>query len=194
VSKIDPYAATTEATRPEISLVDFSILGLLHRHPMHGYEVARYFAQDLDLGLVVPLELATVYGVLKDLQGRGLIEGRREIVGRRPPRVVFSLQPSAEVELACWLQEPVRRLRDVRSVLLVKLYFCRRTDSPQISRLLDAQIGVSRSHLEALLRRRLEAKPASFEELVCSAELGLARSIVTWLELEAERACYRLDE
>jgi DNA-binding PadR family transcriptional regulator len=160
---------------------------------MHGYEVARYFAQDLELGLVVPLELATVYGVLKDLQGRGLIEGRREIVGRRPPRVVFSLQPFAKAALSCWLQEPVHRLRDVRSILLVKLYFCRRTGMAEVSRLLDAQINVSQGHLEDLLRRRVAAEPGSFEELVCNSELGQARSTLAWLELEGERACRLLD-
>jgi DNA-binding PadR family transcriptional regulator len=188
VSRIDSFSASTELVRPEISLVDFAILGLLHECPMHGYEVARYFAPDLDLGLVVPLELATVYGVLKDLQGRGLIEGRREVVGRRPPRVVFSLQSVAEIELAAWLQEPVRRLRDVRSVLLVKLYFCRRIGEAHVSRLLDAQIDASLTHVEDLLRHRMQAEPGSFEELVCSSELGLARSTVAWLELEAERS------
>jgi hypothetical protein len=60
--------------------------------------------------------------------------------------------------------------------------------------LLDAQIDVSLTHVEELLRRRLEAEPGSFEELVCSSELGLARSTVTWLELEAERAGRLLEQ
>ena len=139
------YTATTESLRSDISLVDFAVLGVLHERPMHGYDVARHFADDLDLGLVLPFELATVYGILKSLKGRRLIEGRRETVDRRPPRM------------------------------------------DQITGPLHAQISASRGYLEALLRRRLQAEPGGFDELVFSSELGVAKATIAWLEQEIER-------
>jgi DNA-binding PadR family transcriptional regulator len=156
---------------PTVPLGEYAILGLLRERPMHGYEIARRFAADLDLGLVLPLDMSTVYALLKDLHEQGLIEGRRETVGLRPPRTVYSLTPQAEVLLDRWLGEPVARLREVRADLLVKLYFCRMVGDRQTARLLDAQIETSRAYLDRL--GRLAA--------------GAARATVAWLEEERGR-------
>ena len=85
--------------KSSLPLAEYAILGLLRERPMHGYEIARRFAADLDLGLVLPLDMSTVYALLKDLQEQGLIEGRRETVGSRPPRTVFQLTREAEARL-----------------------------------------------------------------------------------------------
>ena len=155
---------------------------------MHGYDVARRFAADSDLGLVLPLELGTVYGVLKELQARRLIKGQREVNGRRPPRTVFSLQPAAEAELRQWLQAPIPRMRDLRATLLVKLYFCRHIGAGCALRLLDAQLDASQAYLSELLRHRLSLQPGGFDELVCGSDVSAVRATIAWLEQEGERA------
>lgn len=173
--------------RTGLALGEYAILGLLRGRPMHGYEIARCFAADLDLGLVLPLDMSTVYALLKDLHEQGLIEGHRETVGLRPPRTVYRLTPEADACLLRWLEEPVGRLREVRSDLLVKLYFCRAIGDRYTARLLDAQIVASRAYLDRLSRLAAEAAPGSFERLVRESKLGPARATLDWLEGERAR-------
>jgi DNA-binding PadR family transcriptional regulator len=170
-----------------LSLGEYAILGLLRERPMHGYEIARRFTADLDLGLVLPLEMSNVYALLKDLHEQGYIEGERQAVGARPPRTVWRLAGSAERALLAWLGEPVGRLREVRSDLLVKLYFTRATGDRLTAALLDAQIEASRAYLERLTRLAADAAPGSFERLVRDSKLGAARATLDWLTDERAR-------
>src|SRR5262245_43504448 len=130
-----------------LSVGEYAVLGVLRERPMHGYEVSRRFVADLDLGLVLPMDMSTVYAILKDLHEHGLIEGEREVVALRPPRTVYQVTPEAEGQLLHWLEEPVHRLREVRADLLVKLYFCRAAGSLSTRRLLEAQIDVAQDYL-----------------------------------------------
>ena|SRR5215207_9398862 len=170
-----------------LSLGEYTILGILRERPMHGYDVARHFAPDRDLPLVVPMEMSNIYAMLKDLQEQGLIEGDREVVGLRPPRTVFHLTPEAEALFHAWLEEPVGRMREVRSDLLVKLYFCRAIGAALTRRLLDAQIAASGAYLQRLTRLAGNALPESFERLVYNSKIGAAQAAVRWLEQERAR-------
>jgi DNA-binding PadR family transcriptional regulator len=170
-----------------LSLGEYAILGVLRERPMHGYEIARRFAADLDLGLVAPIDMSNVYAMLKDLQEQGLIEGRRETVGRRPPRTVFHLTDDAERQFLQWIEEPVGRMREIRSDLLVKLYFCRSIGAACTANLLNAQIAASGVYLERLVRLAEDAAPDSFERLVCNSKIGVARATIAWLEEERTR-------
>ncbi len=170
-----------------LSAGEYAILGLLRERPMHGYEVSRRFAADLDLGLVLPMDMSTVYALLKELHEQGLIEGQRETVGLRPPRTVYHLTPEAEHQLAQWLEEPVARLREVRADLLVKLYFCRAIGNAATAQLLDAQLSASRAYLQRAERLAAEATPESFERLVRESKVTAARATVAWLTAERER-------
>jgi len=167
-----------------VSLGEYAVLGVLRERAMHGYEVSRRFVADLDLGLVLPMDMSTVYALLKDLHEQGLIEGQREVVGLRPPRTVYSLTPEAEAQFQRWLYEPVTRLREVRSELMVKLYFCRAIGSRCTARLLDAQIAASRIYLARVTRLAADVDPGSFERLVRASKVSAARATVAWLEDE----------
>lgn len=173
--------------KSSLSVGEYAILGLLRERPMHGYEIARRFAADLDLGLVLPLDMSNVYALLKDLHEQGLIDGHRETVGLRPPRTVYQLTPEAEAQLLHWLEEPVARMREVRSDLLVKLYFCRAIGDACTARLLDAQIAAGNEYRDRVERLAAEAEPGSFERLVRDSKTGAARATVDWLRRERER-------
>jgi DNA-binding PadR family transcriptional regulator len=170
-----------------LSLGEYAILGILRERPMHGYDVSRHFAPDRDLALVAPMEMSNIYALLKDLQEQGLIEGEREVVGLRPPRTVFHLAPEADEQFLHWLEEPVGRLREVRSDLLVKLYFCRAISGSFSLRLLDAQIAASRDYLDRLERLAEQADPDSFDRLVRASKISAARATVAWLGEEHAR-------
>jgi DNA-binding PadR family transcriptional regulator len=170
-----------------LSLGEYAILGILRERPMHGYDVSRHFGPDRDLALVAPMEMSNIYAMLKDLQELGLIEGEREVVGLRPPRTVFHLTADAEAQFYAWLEEPVGRMREVRSDLLLKLYFCRAISPALTRRLLDAQIVASAAYLDRLTRLADASTPESFERLVYNSKIGAAQAAVRWLQEERER-------
>lgn len=166
---------------------EFAILGLLAAQPMHGYQIARHFTGAGDLSLVLPLDMSSVYGALRDLQEQGLIDGLRESAGARPPRTVFHLSAEARDLFDTWREEPVTRLREIRADFLLKLYFCRAAGPAAVVRLLDAQIAAGRAYRDRLAALITEDPPESFERLVRASKLSAAHATVAWLEQERAR-------
>lgn len=165
----------------------YTILGLLYTRPMHGYEIARYFRPDTELGQVVPADMSTVYTFLKELQEQGLICGERITVGSRPPRTVFSVTREAEALFLDWLHRPVARMREVRLDFLLKLYFLRHRDVAEVQALVEAQITACRRYLDRLKAAQRELDPTGFEYLVLESKLNAAQSVLTWLRSVADR-------
>ena len=169
----------------------YDILGLLRERPMHGYEIAQHFVPDADLGQVTPADISTIYTFLKDLQEHGLIRGKRETVGARPPRTVFSLTEDAETLFLEWVRRPVARVREVRSDFLLKLYFAQRL-GPAISKVLvKGQIGACQKYLERQRASVRGLEPTSFEALVSESKLTAAESVLAWLKRVAASAFIR---
>jgi len=169
----------------------YAILGLLRERPMHGYEIARHFKPEADLGQVVPADMSTIYTFLKDLQEHGLIRGERETVGARPPRTVFSLTAEAEPLFLDWLRHPVARMREVRLDFLLKLYFTRQLGTAEAKSLVKAQIAACQSYLERQQASTRDLDPASFEALVLESKLTAAESMLEWLNRLALRVTSR---
>ncbi|MCS6925765.1 MAG: PadR family transcriptional regulator [Candidatus Binatia bacterium] len=165
----------------------YAILGLLREHPMHGYEIAQHFKPEADLGQVAPADMSTIYTFLKDLQEHGLIVGKRETVGARPPRTVFSLAGEAEALFLEWVQRPVARLREVRLDFLLKLYFAQQLGTAQARALVDAQIEICQAYLERQKTSMRALAPHSFESFVMESKLTAAESTLRWLERLATR-------
>ena len=160
----------------------YAILGLLREQPMHGYEIAQHFKPEADLGQVVPADMSTIYTFLKDLQEHGLISGKRETVGARPPRTVFSPTTEAEELFLDWVRRPVARIREVRLDFLLKLYFAQRLGAKEVKTLVEAQIAVGRSYLARQKTSARTLAHSSFEALVLESKLTAAESTLSWLK------------
>ena len=169
----------------------YAILGLLRERPMHGYEIARHFKLEADLGQVVPADMSTIYTFLKDLQEHGLIRGERETVGARPPRTVFSLTAEAEPLFLDWLRRPVARMREIRLDFLLKLYFAQQFGPAEAKALVKAQIAACRDYVERQKTSTRDLNPKSFESLVLESKLTAAESMLDWLNRIASRVVPR---
>jgi len=165
----------------------YAILGLLRQRPMHGYEIAQHFKPEADLGQVVPADMSTIYTFLKDLQEHGLISGKRETVGARPPRTVFSPTAEAEELFLDWVRRPVARIREIRLDFLLKLYFAQQLGPAEVKALVEAQLAVGRSYLKRQKTSARALATSSFEALVLESKLTAAESTVSWLKRIATR-------
>jgi DNA-binding PadR family transcriptional regulator len=71
------------------------------------------------------------------------------MLGTRPPRHVCHLTEAGGAEFWRWLDEPVRRNREVRGDFLLKLFFPECVRAHDALRLVSRQIAIARENLAA---------------------------------------------
>lgn len=129
-----------------LALNEWAVLAVVAERPRHGYDIAAELGRDSQIGRAWRLGRPLVYRALDRLEEAGFIERRRTEPGdAAPPRTVYGATRKGRTALRRWLHEPVERLRDVRSALLLKLV------------LLD-RLGLDRGPL-------VDAQQAAFDEV-----------------------------
>lgn len=145
------------ARRPEPSLHDWAVLGVLAAGPAHGFAVSKALAAGGDLGRVWTVTRPQVYRSLERLADLGLVEPReREPGDAGPERTVLALTSAGRARLRRWVAEPVAHLRDVRAELLLKL-------------LLADRLGVDRAALVAAQRDAFAPAVAALADAAASS-------------------------
>jgi DNA-binding PadR family transcriptional regulator len=153
---------------------EWAVLALLCERDAHGWAIASQLTPHGELGAVWSMGRPLVYRSLEILEQRRLIEpAGRERGARGPNRTIFRATPDGHEALVRWLHEPVDRVRDVRSLLLLKLVFAGRLGVDTSEMLaaeyeaiasaavaLEERIECSRGTEEILLRYRLESTRA----------------------------------
>jgi DNA-binding PadR family transcriptional regulator len=134
----------------DLSVTEFSVLGVLAEGPSHGFALARELSGHGEVGRVYTVRQPLVYRALDRLVEAGMAERMRTEEGDSgPQRVIHRVTARGRLRLNRWLEEPVAHVRDVRIELLLKLTLLQRAGrSP--SRLIDAQRRALRPTLEAL--------------------------------------------
>jgi DNA-binding PadR family transcriptional regulator len=131
------------ASLPDLSLTDWAVLAVVaDLGPTHGWTVVRELAPDGPLGQIWTVSRPLVYRSITALTNSGLIEPCGAEPGRGgPQRTIVRATKRGRGALARWLSRPVDHVRDVRSVLLLKLAFLDRAGKPAgalVQRQLDA--------------------------------------------------------
>lgn len=147
---------------------EWAVLGLLAEEPRHGFGLAKAMAPDGEIGRVWALSTPLVYRALSTLQTKGMTAPagvERSDLG--PQRQLMSPTEEGRASLAGWLSEPVRHVRDTRSLLMLKLALILRSGSDPAP-LLQAQEAVFRPVLER------------FQEQVEETEPGFDRMLMLW--------------
>jgi DNA-binding PadR family transcriptional regulator len=154
---------------------EWAVLGLLAEEPRHGFGLAKAMASDGEIGRVWALSTPLVYRALSTLQTKGMATTagvERSDLG--PQRQLVRPTEEGLASLARWLREPVRHVRDTRSLLMLKLAFILRSgDDP--GPLLRAQEEAFRPVLERFRQQAEEAEP------------GFDRMLMLW-RVESVRA------
>jgi DNA-binding PadR family transcriptional regulator len=134
----------------ELLLGEWACLGVLDRTPAHGYDVSLRLAPSGDIGRVWSLSRPLTYRALDQLVQRGLLEAighEKGIAGG--DRTILAPTKQGQTLYRRWRRQPVPHVRDVRSVLLVKLVLC---DEARINPrpLLEAQRALFAPMVDAL--------------------------------------------
>jgi PadR family transcriptional regulator AphA len=171
----------------ELAPGEWSILALLAEAPSHGWALARQMARDGEIGRVWALGRPLVYRALELLETRGLVEPTGSERGTRGPnRTVFCATEAGRQALGRWLGEPVAHVRDVRSLLLLKLVLLERAGLDR-EPLLQAQRELVVPAVHALETRL--ARSRGTESIFVRFRLESTRAVLAFIDgLLAERA------
>ncbi len=166
--------------RTEPSLTEWAVLGLLAERAAHGWEVARAFATDGDVGQVWAVSRPLVYRAITVLRELGYIDERGSVPSAAgPQRTLLAPTPRGRQALRRWLSRPTRHVRDLRSELLVKLLLHDRAGKDRAP-LLRAQLVALERGERALVRRVAESR--EFERTVAVWRLTTARAARVFIE------------
>lgn len=109
-------------SHPPMSPAAYAVLGAIAQGPTHGFAIARRLQPTGDLGQVWSLTRPLVYRELARLIERDLVRERAGEAGDRGPRrTIVVITATGRLETDRWLAEPVERVRDFRSMFLLKL-------------------------------------------------------------------------
>jgi DNA-binding PadR family transcriptional regulator len=140
-------------SRAELSPSEWAVLAILAEGPTHGFAIARQMAPDGEIGKVWSIRRPLVYRALDMLSTRGYAEPAGTAPSQSGPRrTLIRITAPGDAAIATWRLAPVERVRDARSLLLLKLLFLERGDRDPAP-LLHAQRATFASHADELSDR-----------------------------------------
>ena len=168
------------------------MLGLLSFGPRSGYDLLKLV--ESSIGFFWSPAKSRVYAELKRLSSLGLVSEERVIQEDRPSKRVYSLTPEGQAVLSRWLRSIDTDPDEIRSQLLLKLFFGRLADPASVIALVrkrreEAQQAAARlRQIEAQIR---ESEDWLHPYLTLRYGLHRAEAIVRWADealavLEAE--------
>ncbi len=148
------------------------ILGLLAAGPLHGHQIRRA-ADQSGIEQWGEVKVGSLYGMLRRLEGDGLIEPVRvEQEGRRPQRTVYGITDDGRQELA------IHRERALTQPAL---------HSTTVEAALKWSTGLEEDGLRERLDRRRAALTAALAELTAGRELHLREGHLSTASLAGYR-------
>ena len=107
--------------RSQLSVAEGACLALVAAGVTHGYDVAKHFQPEGDIGEVFTLSNPVVYRTLKVLESDGLLTSTDSLGVRKQLKFTLGCTDLGHVAVADWLNTPVTHLRDIRGEFLVKM-------------------------------------------------------------------------
>ena len=156
------------------------MLGVVAEGPTHGFAVAQLVAANGVLGRIWTLPRPFVYQALKKLTAVDLVRpDTTEASDRGPNRTIVVATTRGRDAVGAWLSEPVDHVRDVRSLLLLKLALLDRAGADPAP-LVQAQRDAVVPQVRNLQARRAAA--VGFERVVATWRLESSLAVVRFLE------------
>jgi len=107
--------------------LEIALLGFLFKGPKHGYELYKEISNPMGIGGVWRVKIGKTYSMLKNLESQGFISATYEQDGNRPPKNTFFLTQQGKNIFKEWMRTPIKHGRDLRILLLLKIYFLKRS-------------------------------------------------------------------
>jgi DNA-binding PadR family transcriptional regulator len=165
-----------------VTVVPFTLLGLLEREPSHGYDLKRDY--DAYFGRGKQLPFGQVYSTLSRLARDGKVRGGDAEPGAGPDRKRYAITELGAREVDEWLREPAEAEPHLQTVLFTKVVLALLLGRPA-ERYLDGQRA---SHLQRM-RELTEIKRTGSLMDVLLADHGLfhLEADLRWIDMTSAR-------
>ncbi len=167
--------------RPALPLrVEYVLLGLLRRHPAHGYELLQRWNAGKALCMIWTVKPGALYAALEKLEQLGYLCAAVECGSAAPQRKKFAVTPAGEQAFFDWMTTPLDAARDFRQDFLARLYFAADIPPPDFACLVERQKQTARGW-----QARLQAQmPGSqgFTHHVLRFRIHQVQAILDWLD------------
>ncbi len=160
--------------------IEFAILGLVRRQPVHGYELLQRWNEADGIGIIWLLKPAVLYAVLDKLEQSGYLGQQIQPGVNSPPRKVYHITDAGEEAFLAWMVKPVSAARDFRQVFLVKLYFQGDVEPALMQELLRGQVAACRRWAASMEVQRETS--GAFHRQVLQFRIRQVKDILAWLE------------
>lgn len=122
--------------------IKYSILGLLHYQPMHGYRIKEHIERNF--GHMWSVNFGQIYPNLKKMKAEGLISMTEEVCEgeKGPPRKLYTITEQGREAFQQWLSESPERGMLLRDPFLMRFVFFGFGDKDRALSLIDEQMGV----------------------------------------------------
>jgi PadR family transcriptional regulator, phenolic acid-responsive transcriptional regulator len=169
--------------RPSIPLThEYILLGLLHQHPMHGYDLHKEIASREGIAVIWSVKQSQLYALLDKLESQGLLTSTLVPGEAHPSRKEFQLTEAGQKALDAWTQNPVGHPRDMRQDFLARLYFASQSSPQAAAHLILRQQVVCRDWLQGLQKRAQEVGEGRvFEQIVYDFRATQITGMLEWL-------------
>lgn len=162
--------------------MEYALLGLLRREPLHAYEMYQRLRRGEPLGQVWQLKQSHLYALLARLEEQGLLAGAVESRGARPPRRMLALTDEGIAAYTAWVTAPVQHGRDFRLEFLAKLACAASEGKDTIAALISGQSATCIAWQRDLERRIATVPDAQpYDRLVLEFRAGQIAAILAWL-------------
>jgi DNA-binding PadR family transcriptional regulator len=164
----------------ELTPGEWAILALLCEGDAHGWALVQALAPEGDVGRVWSVKRALVYRGIEGLATQELIETVGTAEGLRGPnRTVLRVTEEGRRSVDDWLSEPVAHVRDLRSLLLLKLLF--RTRSGLNPRPLLRKQARVLARIETALAKQVAVGDGP-DAMLASFRLEMTRAVSRFIE------------
>src|SRR4051812_34347478 len=157
--------------------VKHSLLALLERGPMYGYQIRAAFEEST--GGTWPLNIGQVYTTLGRLERDHLVSPLPESDGGQRS---YEITPAGRVELAEWFATPVSHHDRPRDELAIKLALAVTTPGVDVRAVLQSQRTATMRTLQEYTRLRTGAEPDLAWRLVLDSMIFQAEAELRWLD------------
>ncbi len=106
----------------QLSLIEATCLALIGQGSTHGYDIAKRFHPEGDIGEVFTQTNPVVYRALKSLEAAQLVKSTDALGVRKQLKFALSVTEEGERIFGNWLNAPAIHIRDLRTEFLVKLH------------------------------------------------------------------------
>lgn len=124
-----------------------TILGLLHIHPMTGYQLKQAF--DSSLGFFSGASFGSIYPILSKCRKKGLVKMEVEVQDGKPNRKIYSLTPEGRESFMNGLSEELT-ISPYRNEFLTRLFFFRFLEHEDRQRIIEEYLSYIEGKLAAI--------------------------------------------